>query len=237
MIGASAVLILVAPAATSESMAAPPGDLESLVTAADHAAQERAWAAFLSHHSDVMLRVARVMGGGHDAVMDRYAFVLDALRRDNYKRLRAYLPEGRGSFDTWLAVVARRLCMDEHRHRYGRAQSDDPSAQTERSTRRQLADLVGSELGLEALEADADAVPDLELERAEQRAVLEAALAQIDVTDRLILRLRFEDGLSVPEIARLVGVDSSFKIYRQLDKVLATVRKHLEAAGIHDASR
>jgi len=217
-------------------MPAPPGDLESLVTAADQVAQERAWVAFLGHRSDVMLRVARAMGGGHDAVMDRYAFVLDALCRDNYKRLRAYLPEGRGSFDTWLAVVTRRLCMDEHRHRYGRAQSDDPCAQTDRSTRRQLVDLVGSELGLEALEGDADAVPDLELERTEQRNILDAALAQLDVTDRLMLRLRFEDGLSVPEIARLVGVDSPFRIYRQLDKVLATLRKHLEAAGIHDAS-
>jgi RNA polymerase sigma factor (sigma-70 family) len=224
------------PAATSESMPAPPGDLESLVTAADYATQERAWVAFLGHHSDVMLRVARAMGGGHDAIMDRYAFVIDALQRDNYKRLRAFLPEGRGSFHTWLAVVARRLCMDEHRQRYGRTQSDDPQAQMERATRHQLADLVGSELGLEAIEDETDALPDLELERAEQRAVLDAALAQLDVTDRLILRLRFEDGLSVPEIARLVGVDSPFKIYRQLDKLLAAVRKYLEAAGIHDAS-
>ncbi len=52
----------------------------------------------------------------------------------------------------------------------------------------------------------------------------------------VILRLRFEDALSVPEIARLIGVDSPFKVYRQLDKILMTVRRHLEAAGIHGAS-
>ena len=67
-------------------------------------------------------------------------------------------------------------------------------------------------------------------------AVLDCALAQLDVTERLILRLRFEDAVSVPEIARLLGIDSPFKVYRQLDKVLMTVRRHLEAAGIHDAS-
>ena len=75
-----------------------------------------------------------------------------------------------------------------------------------------------------------------QLERSELRAVLDCALAQLDVTERLILRLRFEDAVSVPEIARLLGIDSPFKVYRQLDKVLMTVRRHLEAAGIHDAS-
>ena len=213
-----------------------PRDVELLLAAADAAAQDRAWTTFVRTHSDVVLRVARSLGGGHDAAMDRYTFVLDALRRDNCKRLRAFAPDGRGTFATWLGVVARRLCMDEHRHRYGRTQSDGPSAEAERATRRQLTDLIGDELGLETLEDSADLVPDAQLERAEQRAVLQSALVQLDVSDRLILRLRFEDGLSVPEIARLVGADSPFKIYRQLDKVLATVRKHLEAAGIHDGS-
>jgi len=216
-------------------MPALPGDLQSLVTATDTAARERAWAGFLRQHSNVILRVARALGGGHDATMDRYAFVVDALQGDHCKRLRAYAPEGRGSFDTWLAVVARRLCMDQHRQRYGRAQSDDADAEAERATRRQLADLVGSELGLDTIEGNTDA-PDVQLERSELRAVLDGALAQLDVTERLILRLRFEDSLSVPEIARLLGIDSPFKVYRQLDKVLMTVRTHLEAAGIHDAS-
>jgi len=183
-----------------------------------------------------LLRVARALGGGHDATMDRYAFVLDALRRDDCKRLYAYAPDGRGAFDTWLAVVARRLCLDEHRHRYGRSQSDAPDALAERATRRQLTDFVGDELGLETLEGDVETAPDLELERAERHALLDSALARLAVTDRLVLRLRFEDALSVPEIARLLGVDSPFKVYRQIERTLAIVRKHLEAAGIHDAS-
>lgn len=216
-------------------MPALPGDLQSLVTASDQVARDRAWAAFLRHHSDVILRVAQTMGGGHDATMDRYAFAVDALQRDNHRRLRAYAPEGRGSFDTWLAVVVRRLCLDEYRHRYGRAQSDDQDAEAERAARRQLANLVGNELGLDAIEGDAD-TPDVELERSELRALLDAALAQLDVTERLMLRLRFEDALSVPEIARLLDIDSPFKVYRRLERALATVRKYLETEGIHDAS-
>jgi RNA polymerase sigma factor (sigma-70 family) len=235
MIAASAVPIR---ACRSEAVVMPafPGDVASLLSAADPAAHDRAWATFVRQHSDVLLRVARAMGGGHDATMDRYAFVLDALRREDCKRLRAYEPEGRGAFDTWLTVVARRLCLDHHRQRYGRAQSNGREAEEERATRRYLTDLIGDELGLEQLEGDAGAVPDVEVERTEQRAALEAALAHLDVSDRLVLRLRFEDALSVPEIARLIGVDSPFKVYRQLDRILAAVRKHLEAAGIHDAS-
>jgi RNA polymerase sigma factor (sigma-70 family) len=217
-------------------MRAPPTDVGALVAATDQAAQDRAWVDFLGQYSDVILRVARSLGGGHDPTMDRYAFVLDALRRDNYKRLRAFTRDGRGSFATWLAVVARRLCMDEHRHRYGRAQSDDPQAEAERARRRQLTDLVNCELGIESFEADGESSPEMRLDRAERRLALDTALGRLDVSERLILRLRFEDGLSVPEIARVLGFDSPFKVYRQLDKLLMSIRRDLESKGIRDAS-
>src|SRR5512146_1029915 len=96
--------------------------LEALFAPEDDVARAQAWADFLTKSSDVLLRVARLMGGDDDAVMDRYAFIVDALSRDDYRRLRAY--GGKSSFETWLVVVARRLCLDEYRHRYGRAQSD-----------------------------------------------------------------------------------------------------------------
>ena len=96
--------------------------LEALFAPANDGARAQAWADFLAKSSDMLLRVARAMGGDDDAVMNRYAFILDALSRDDYRRLRAYVNDGKSSFDTWLAVVARRLCLDEYRHRYGRLQ-------------------------------------------------------------------------------------------------------------------
>ena len=66
--------------------------------------------------------------------------------------------------------------------------------------------------------------------------MLDAALAQLDTEDRVILRLRFEDDVSVPEIARLLTLGSPFSLYRRLNRILASVRKTLEAAGINDAS-
>jgi RNA polymerase sigma factor (sigma-70 family) len=211
--------------------------LELLVAPTDDGAKEKAWADFLAGCSDVLLRVARIMGGDEDAVMDRYAFIVGALSRDDYRRLRAYVNDGKSSFETWLAVVARRLCMDEYRGRYGRSQSDSEETAERRAARRNLSDLVGSELGLDELLARADAAPDAELERKELRSTLDAALAQLDTEDRVILRLRFEDDVSVPEIARLLSLGSPFSLYRRLNRILASVRRTLESAGINDASQ
>jgi RNA polymerase sigma factor (sigma-70 family) len=126
--------------------------------------------------------------------------------------------------------------MDEYRGRYGRSQSDSEETTERRVSRRNLTDLVGGELGLDELLARADAAPDAELERRELRSTLDAALAQLDTEDRVILRLRFEDDVSVPEIARLLNLGSPFSLYRRLNRILASVRRTLEAAGINDAS-
>lgn len=210
--------------------------LQLLFASPDEAARERAWADFLAGYSSLLLRVARIMGGDADAVMNRYAFILDALSRDDYRRLRCYVDDGKSGFDTWLAVVARRLCMDEYRARYGRAQSDSETTAARRATRRNLGDLLGSELGLDELLANADEVPDVALERREWRSVLDGALARLETQDRLILRLRFEDDVSVPEIARVLGLGSPFSVYRRLNRILAALRRNLTAAGVHDAS-
>lgn len=219
-------------------MPTPPASLpalELLFAPPDDAAREKAWAEFLVGCSGILLRVARIMGGDEDAVMDRYAFILDALRRDDYRRLRAYVNDGQGSFDTWLAVVARRLCTDEYRGRYGRAQSESATTTARRAVRRNLGDLVGSELGLDELLSRDDA-PDALLEKKERRAVLDAALAALETEDRVILRLRFEDDVSVPEIAKLLRLGSPFAVYRRIKRILAGLRRTLEAAGIQDAA-
>src|SRR5687767_15882967 len=85
--------------------------------------QDDAWARLVEAHTDLLLRTARYFGGDHDAVMDRYAFILEQLRRDQFRRLRGYNPRDDATFDVWLVAVARRLCLDHHRHRYGRVRT------------------------------------------------------------------------------------------------------------------
>lgn len=214
----------------------PPLSLVALTSAATESERERAWKSFLSDYHPLLLHVCRSLGGDHDAAMDRYALVLEALRRDDFRRLRTYLSDGRGSFHTWLAVVTGRICLDEYRQRYGRLQGESTEAIERHQRRRTLADLAGSELDLELLAAPPDEAPDLALVRSERRAALESALARLDPGDRLLLRLRFEDGLSVPEIARFLGEDSPFRLYRRIEKILAGVRKTLETGGVRDAA-
>lgn len=206
-----------------------PESLQILIDAGDEAARDRAWSSFLAGYSRLILHVARSMSGGHDSVMDRYLFVLDALRSDDLRRLRAYSQTGRGSFTTWLVAVTRRLCVDEHRHRYGRAQGAEQSLQMRQ--RAQLVDLLNSVEALESLESTATG-PDGELEAIELGSALEEALATLDVGDRLLVRLRFEDGLPVPEIAAVIGDASPFRVYRRIDRILSQLRRSLERAGI-----
>lgn len=213
------------PASLAELLAAPPGR-----------AQEEAWARFLVEHSDVVLFVARRMGGGHDEVMDRYAWVLEALRRDDFRRLRGYDGKGPGPFTTWLIVVSRRLCLDRHRARYGRPQSEARAGEAASAERRRLVDLVGEEFALEVVAAPLDGAADVGMIRLEVLASLEQALAELEPEDRLLLRIRYEDGVSVPEMARALGVDSPFVLYRRLDKILRSLRARLSSMGVDDAT-
>lgn len=215
-------------------MTAPEDLLESLLGAGTPDDRAIKWAAFLEHCSPALLHAARAMGGGHDLVMDRYTFIIDALERDDFRRLRCYLTEGRGALTTWLLVVARRLCFDHHRHRYGRAQANGDAAVARRSARRQLTDLLGSELGLAKLEGS-DARPDEQVQRAERDSALTEALRRLDPADRLLLRLRFAEDLSAGEIARVLDRSSPFVIYRRIDKLLVSLRAELMEKGVSDS--
>lgn len=62
-------------------------------------------------------------------------------------------------------------------------------------------------------------------------AGLDRAIAGCSPEDRLILQLRFWKGTTVPEIARIVGLEPR-KVYTRLERSLEALRRSLEAAGI-----
>lgn len=212
-----------------------PAPLSSLLAASDSQTRDDAWAAFLSSYSVLIMRVARLLGGGDDAEMDRYAFALDQLRRDDHRRLRQYAADGRGEFTTWLVLVVRRLCLDEHRRRYGRRQSDADVASARHAERRRLADLLGVAPELAEVSAPETDEADANVRAIELSDALAAALAKLDVSDRLLLRLRFADGLSVPHIARIVRAPSAAHVYRRLERLFATLKMMLRQVGVEDS--
>jgi RNA polymerase sigma factor (sigma-70 family) len=208
-----------------------PVELTRLLEASPGPEAENTWTAFLTVYSALLLRVASTFGPDYDSTLDRYAYMLDELRRNDCRRLRAFAADGRSRFSTWLAVVARRLCLDQYRLRYGRLRGSPlnrASGQPTRVARRRLADLWSSSEDL-ALVADPSlSDPGDQLDADRRRIILGRAVASLPPSDQLLLRLRFEEELSAREIARLIGLPTPFHVYRRLATVCARLRACME---------
>lgn len=189
---------------------------------------------FIDAHSHVVLRVCRSLTRDHDLVMDGYASVLSALRDNDCRRLRAYQPDGRTQFTTWLAVVTRRLMLDHLRHRYGRPRSENADRRGEQIVRRNLAALVAADVDPDQIASTSNA-PDANVRRADLMRSLHEAFARLPARERLLLTLKYGDELSTHVIARTLGLPSVFHAYRRLNAALAVLRTELGRRGIEDA--
>lgn len=211
-----------------------PPTLARLLDATEPAVFEQAWAQFLIEYSPLLLHVARRFRRDYDGAADAYACVVEQLRVNHSHRLRTFVADGRSEFSTWLVVVAQRICLDHHRHRYGRRR--DPGGglirDTETAARRRLVDLVGAEVDLSSLCDGQSPSPEDALRTAETYGALMGVLQRLEPRDRLLLKLRFEDGLSIPQVAESLGYRTRFHVYRRLSVVLARLRAELEKKGI-----
>lgn len=210
-----------------------PPELAVLLDGPDPAARARAWAEFLNSYNRLLLKAANAFPGDYDARMDRYRYLVEALSADDCRRLRAYHVQARSSFPAWLTVVARRLCVDFERTRYGRGgrRADGDAGRDQRNARRRLAELAGDRANPDDL-AQPGRSTEQRLDEAERHTVVESVLSGLAPRDRLLLRLRFEDDLSVRQIAEVLGFATVFHVYRHLNALLATVRSQLEARGV-----
>ena len=201
-----------------------PNQLRSLIEAADGPPQEQAWSEFLQSYSRLLLFVARQTArNDQDVVMDRYAFAIERLREQNFRRLRTFAADGRGKFTTWLVVVVRRLCLDYDRRKHGRS----PSPEARRTTTpRRLVEVV---LDPEVLDRLPDHRPsaDEELEREQVLQQLSRAVAALSPSDQLLIALRYQDDRSAGEIASLMSLPTQFHVYHRLKRLHDTLRTAL----------
>jgi DNA-directed RNA polymerase specialized sigma24 family protein len=81
-----------------------------------------AWDTFVGRYRRLLFATIRQRAVDHDDVMDIFAYVCEALREDDYRRLRAWKPDAvvRARFSTWLVTVVQRLMIDWFRRRDGR---------------------------------------------------------------------------------------------------------------------
>jgi RNA polymerase sigma factor (sigma-70 family) len=209
-----------------------PSELLDLLDASTSAAVEEAWERFLQRHSDTILDAAWCSAGEYDGQMDRYAYILEQLRGDGFKRLHGYEVDPRARFETWLTVVCRRLCVDYHRTRYGRERARSRECREDSDRRRRLADLVAEELDPDGTRDQAFRNPEEGIREFELSRALETALSELDPEERLLLRLRFQDGLTAKTVSRLMSFPTVFHFYRRLNPILAFLKERLEAQGI-----
>lgn len=219
---------------------AVPRQLSELLNAPHGVARNGAWDAFMDEYSKLLLRTAQRASSSHDDALDHYAFILEQLQEHDFRRLRRFAAGGRGKFTTWLVVVARRLCVDHHRSKYGRPQAGpEPTGAGANSVahaaRRNLVDLIANEIDVDGLEDEGSLHPDAELLSAERRQTLTAAVAELGLGDQLLLTLRFEDDISVEKIAPMIGLQSRFQVHRRLRHVLEQLRRKLIDRGMTES--
>jgi len=216
-------------------LSSAPVELSALLTARDASKREAAWQVFIAAYNQVLLHTARSLDRDYDASMDAYTYLLERLREDDFRRLRAYAPSDRTRFTTWLVVVARRLCLDHLRRRYGRVQTAEPQSVEARAVRRRLVDHLAEEIDSADLPDGGMGDPHAQLRAAELSRSLADALRGLDPRDQLLLTLRFTDERPAREIALMMKYPTPFHVYRRLAVVLDLLRAALARRGVRES--
>lgn len=193
--------------------------------------RERHWTALLDRYSDLILFAIRKTESDRDAIADAYAFVLEKLREKDFRRLRSFDPAGTGKFSTWLVVVVRRLAIDHRRSRHGRPRAEPDGRPDPRAGLERLASVVDDVTSLPDPRATD---PEEAAQRAETLQALEQCFRALPPGEQLLLTLRFQDDLSVREVAETMGLPTVFHVYRRLRKALDRLREALVARGIEE---
>lgn len=198
---------------------------------------DESWAAFAREYTALLMHVARSTSRSRDEAMDAYTYLLDRLSNDSCRRLRGYVADPKSKFTTWLVVVARRLCVDHYRIKYGRLRNEESKRERTRlGLRRRIEDLETSDEFADAIPDDNPGSAADQVERTELSSELRKLVVSLDPSDRLLLTLRFDDGLSAAEIAGILRYPSQFHVYRRINSVLADLRAALESRGFENAA-
>jgi RNA polymerase sigma factor (sigma-70 family) len=81
-----------------------------------------------------------------------------------------------------------------------------------------------SKVEIEANECD----PEVLVQSMAERLLLEKAMARLEPQQRLLLQLRYQQDLTLKEVARLTGLADPFKARRQIDTALAALARAMK---------
>jgi RNA polymerase sigma factor (sigma-70 family) len=174
------------------------------------------------------ITVQRIFLDYRNAAWGKWRPSADALKRGPA----AVLLEQLISRDGYSFEEACEIITTNHRVRLGRPELERLGAALPVREKRRF-ETDASLVGISAPESADDSTVELGRREAAKRigAALQDLIRKLPAQDRLILRARFEDGRTVPDIAVMVGLDQK-PLYRRLDRLFRELRAGLEACGI-----
>jgi RNA polymerase sigma factor (sigma-70 family) len=242
-----------------------------------------AWAEFLDRYAQLIMNTANQFEYEPDRINDCFLFVCEKLNDNRFRRLLKFNTRGTAKFSTWLTTVTFNLCVDWHRHEYGRVtmlptisalpvfdqsvyrlvieQDMDkescfqtliadypdltrelisialkriysiltPRQRWQISVRNRGRKRAGSDplQGHTELLPDPESGPDKEAQAQQELDSIHQAMAALPTDQRLLLKLRFQEGLSLVKIAELTQLGDSNRVWRQIQAAIATVRQQI----------
>jgi RNA polymerase sigma factor (sigma-70 family) len=248
--------------------------IESILLCLHSGERDIGWAAFLETYSGVLHGVVHQFELDKGAAEDCFEYVCAKLSDDNFRRLKAFGPDGPAKFRTWLTAVTANLCKDWRRSVIGRRRLPESIRQLPEMDRfifecfyrqgmthgeclhvlksryatitlKQISEsnarlhsilssnqrwqlsvkrdesqsIDDSEVEFEANDGD----PELHVQSEEDRLRLEKAMARLEPRQRLLLQLRYQQDLTLTEVAQLIGLADPFKAKRQIAAALAAL--------------
>ena len=169
----------------------------------------RAFEVLVRRHQDRIFSVAyRMLGNAADAEEAASAAFLKV-----YRHAASY--DSRWKVTTWLGRLVANCCVDHYRRRLRQGRRPDPPPG----------------------ESDGRAgSPEENYAAAERRRLLEEALLTLPAETRLALGLRYGQGLSVAEVARVRGMGQD-AVKGHLKRGKAALRRRLRRLGLDGADR
>jgi RNA polymerase sigma factor (sigma-70 family) len=194
-------------------------DISRLLGELASASPTEAWSEFLEDYAPVLQQVVHLFETETDAAADCFLFICEHLASDQFRRLRKFRPGGPASFPTWLRAVARNLCVDWHRKTRGRLRD---GTYPDRPVSEPLEDHWFT-----------DPHPDPEMRAASQQreSSLRRMVAGLPDPERLLIRLRFEQDLTLDQIAKLTGLKDAQTVDRRVRQILDSMRESLRERG------
>jgi len=184
---------------------------------------EDAWTEFLHAYARIVVQVISVCERDSENRHECFVYACEQLCRNQFHRLRQFQPGGPATFSTWLRAVVRNLCIDWQRRAARHRLVIDPYLGSHAAKPADV-EPAGENDPAEEL-ADPSPDPESLAVKREEILTLGSGLRFLTAQQQLALRLRFQQELTLLEIARILNLKNAQAADRFLQETIALLRR------------